>query len=230
MLDEQSRTLDLDSDAITENTRASYPLHSISNFVPSGQGGASLPPLLFDSRCLRRDAADRPPDHGAGDVPLLSGYTAKVAGTERGVSEPQATFSACFGAPFLALHPVVYARLLGDKLRQHPAQVWLINTGWSGGPYGEGKRMRIQYTRAMLHAALDGSLEQVATEADPIFGLHVPVSVPGVPGGLLQPRTTWADPAAYDVQARRLAAMFRENFRTFAEQVSDEVRASGPNG
>jgi phosphoenolpyruvate carboxykinase (ATP) len=159
---------------------------------------------------------------------FLSGYTAKVAGTERGVTEPQATFSTCFGAPFMVLPPAVYAHLLGEKIAQHNANVWLVNTGWSGGPYGVGKRMQIAYTRAMIHAALNGSLLSVPSRPDPIFGIAVPLACAGVPSEILDPRSTWVDGAAYDAQAQKLATMFIENFKTFESQVSKEVRQAAP--
>ncbi|MBA3534128.1 MAG: phosphoenolpyruvate carboxykinase (ATP) [Ardenticatenales bacterium] len=228
VVDEATRALNLDSDYITENTRASYPLHFISNYVPSGQGGhpKNIFFLTADAFGVMPPVAKLTKEQAM--YHFLSGYTAKVAGTERGVTEPQATFSACFGAPFLSLHPNVYAKLLGEKLDQHDAQVWLINTGWTGGPYGVGSRMKIQFTRAMLHAVLEGKLNDVETVEDPIFGLHIPKSVPGVPDDVLQPRNTWEDKAAYDEQARKLAAMFENSFRTFADQVSEGVRAAGP--
>jgi len=159
---------------------------------------------------------------------FLSGYTAKVAGTERGVTEPQATFSACFGAAFMSLSPGVYARLLGEKIAAHRVNVWLVNTGWSGGPYGVGHRMSIDHTRAVVHAALAGVLNDVPTQADPIFGLAVPTTCPHVPPDILDPRSTWSDTQAYDNRARQLAARFAENFKSFANSVSDEVRAAGP--
>jgi phosphoenolpyruvate carboxykinase (ATP) len=159
---------------------------------------------------------------------FLSGYTAKLAGTERGVTEPQATFSTCFGAPFLPLHPTVYARMLGEKLSRHNAQVWLVNTGWSGGPYGVGARMKIAHTRAIVHAALNGQLDDVPTESDPVFGLHMPIECPGVPPKVLNPRNTWPDPEAYDRQARELAALFARNFAQYADQAAPEVKAAGP--
>jgi phosphoenolpyruvate carboxykinase (ATP) len=159
---------------------------------------------------------------------FISGYTAKVAGTERGVTEPQATFSACFGAPFLPLHPFTYAQMLGERIEAHGANVWLINTGWTGGAYGVGRRMPIKYTRAMIEAALNGDLDDVETEAHPIFGVHIPKSVPNVPEEVLNPRNTWTDKAAYDYQAKKLAAMFKENFKLFLDQVSPEVLAAGP--
>lgn len=159
---------------------------------------------------------------------FLSGYTAKVAGTEKGATEPQATFSACFGAPFMALDPTVYAGLLGEKIASHDAGVWLVNTGWSGGPCGVGARMKIAYTRAMVRAALRCALGGVAMVPDPVFGIAVPASCPDVPAEILSPRLTWADGAAYDAQARKLAAMFTENFKAFARQAPIEVRAAGP--
>jgi phosphoenolpyruvate carboxykinase (ATP) len=159
---------------------------------------------------------------------FLSGYTAKVAGTERGVKEPQPTFSACFGAVFLPLHPSVYAEMLGKKLEQHGAKVWLVNTGWTGGPYGVGHRMNLGHTRTMVRAALAGKLDGVETTTVPFFGLQVPVEVPGVPSEVLIPRNTWADGAAFDEQARKLAAAFAENFKRFEDRVSDAVKAAGP--
>jgi phosphoenolpyruvate carboxykinase (ATP) len=159
---------------------------------------------------------------------FLSGYTAKVAGTEKGVTEPQAAFSACFGAPFMSLSPSVYARLLGEKIAAHQVAVWLVNTGWSGGPYGVGERMAIAHTRAMVRAALTGALSDVPAKPDPVFGLAVPTACPNVPPEVLDARSTWSDPQAYDVQATKLASMFAANFEAFASTVSDEVRAAGP--
>ncbi|TVP80555.1 MAG: phosphoenolpyruvate carboxykinase (ATP), partial [Gemmatimonadales bacterium] len=160
---------------------------------------------------------------------FLSGYTAKVAGTERGINEPKAAFSACFGSPFLPRHPGVYARMLGERLREHGSTVWLVNTGWTGGGHGTGSRVSLAHTRAMIRAALRGDLEDVATRTDPIFGLHVPESVPGVPSSLLDPRGTWHDGEAWDRAARKLADMFRENFRQYEDEVAEEVRAAGPS-
>jgi phosphoenolpyruvate carboxykinase (ATP) len=160
---------------------------------------------------------------------FLSGYTAKVAGTERGVTEPKETFSACFGAPFLPLHPHVYADMLGERIARHGVQCWLVNTGWTGGPFGTGRRMRLSHTRAMVRAALSGRLDRVATRREPVFGLDVPQQVPGgVPAEVLDPRRTWSDPAAYDAQAGRLAALFRKNFEQFADKVHGAVREAGP--
>ncbi|MCB1055254.1 MAG: phosphoenolpyruvate carboxykinase (ATP), partial [Acidobacteria bacterium] len=159
---------------------------------------------------------------------FLSGYTAKVAGTERGVTEPTATFSACFGAPFMPLHPGVYAEMLGERLRRHGSKVWLINTGWTGGPHGVGRRMRLAHTRRMVTAALGGELDEVETRVDPIFGLEIPLHIEGVPAEILDPRRTWADAAAYDDDAKRLAKMFHDNFGQFADGVSDEIKNAGP--
>jgi phosphoenolpyruvate carboxykinase (ATP) len=162
---------------------------------------------------------------------FLSGFTAKLAGTELGVTEPQPTFSACFGAPFLPQPPGVYARMLGEKLDRHGASVWLVNTGWTGGPFGVGHRMPITATRGLLHAALSGALDDVAYRVDPTFGFEVPVSVPGVEAALLDPRSTWADPAAYDAKARELAEMFRANFeKRFAADVDPAIASAGPVG
>jgi phosphoenolpyruvate carboxykinase (ATP) len=222
------RSIDLDSQEITENTRASYPLESIPNFVPEARAGHPKNIVFLTADAygvlppISRLSAEQAMFH------FLSGYTAKLAGTERGVTEPKATFSACFGAPFLALHPSVYADMLGEKIERHGAKVWLVNTGWTGGPYGEGNRMNLAHTRAMVTAALAGKLDDVATEPDEIFGLHIPVEVPGVPNDVLRPRDTWADRDAYDTQARKLAGMFRENFEKFADQVPEGVRNAGP--
>ncbi|MFV1957840.1 MAG: phosphoenolpyruvate carboxykinase (ATP), partial [Planctomycetota bacterium] len=162
---------------------------------------------------------------------FISGYTAKLGGTEAGLGkEPVATFSACFGAPFMALHPTVYGRLLGQRIAQHDVDVWLVNTGWTGGPYGTGHRMPIAHTRAMVHAALDGGLKGVETRPDPVFGVHVPLSCPGVPTEVLDPRSTWSDPHAYDKTAKALAQRFRENFEPYAAQADDEVVAAEPPG
>jgi phosphoenolpyruvate carboxykinase (ATP) len=159
---------------------------------------------------------------------FLSGYTAKVAGTERGMgSEPKATFSACFGAPFLVLHPSVYADMLGERIARHQVQCWLVNTGWSGGPYGVGRRIRLAHTRAMLRAAMGGNLTGVPTRQNPVFGLEVPTTCPDVPAEILDPRSTWADPAAYDARAGELARLFQKNFEQFPD-VAPAVREAGP--
>jgi phosphoenolpyruvate carboxykinase (ATP) len=159
---------------------------------------------------------------------FISGYTAKLAGTEGGVTEPQATFSACFGAPFMVLHPSRYAVLLAEKIKRHDVTCWLVNTGWTGGPYGTGQRMKIEHTRALLNAALDGSLAKVDFRKDPVFGIAVPLSCPGVPTEILDPRNTWSDKSDYDTQAHKLARLFVENFADYADHVPAEVIASGP--
>jgi phosphoenolpyruvate carboxykinase (ATP) len=227
-LDERTRELDLDSERFTENTRGAYPLEFIGNADPTGMtthprnvvfltadAFGILPPI---SR-LTRDQAQ---------YHFISGYTAKLAGTEIGVTEPRATFSAGFGAPFLPRHPGEYARMLAERLERFDVPVWLVNTGWTGGPYGEGHRMRIDHTRVMVRAALSGALADVPYELDPIFGVEVPTVVPGVPSEVLRPRDTWADPSAYDAKARELARMFAANFEAYHDGVPEEVRAAGP--
>lgn len=230
VLNQPARTVDFSSQAITENTRASYPLHYIKNHVPSGRGGhpKNVVFLTADAFGVLPPIARLTPEQAM--YYFLSGYTAKVAGTERGVTEPQATFSACFGAVFLVWHPTKYAEMLGDLLRQHGSQVWLVNTGWSGGAYGTGKRMKLSYTRAMVRAALSGALDASTFHTDPVFGLHMPTAVPAVPSDVLDPRATWADGAAYDAQARKLAGMFRENIKKFGEAVSPAILGAGPQG
>jgi len=229
MLDPDTRELDLDDDSLTENTRAAYPIHMIPNASDTGMAGhpKNIIMLTADAFGVLPPVSKLTPEQAM--YHFLSGYTAKLAGTEKGLgSEPKATFSACFGAPFMALHPSVYAEMLGRKIEKHGSHCWLVNTGWSGGPYGVGKRMKIAYTRAMVTAALDGSLAEVETREDPVFGVHVPVSCPGVPAEVLNPRNTWPDKDAYDVAARDLAARFQANFAPYGEYVSDEVRAAGP--
>jgi len=228
VLNDETREIDFDDDSITENTRASYPIHFIPNAVIPGQGGhpKDVVFLAADAFGVFPPISRLTPDQAM--YHFLSGYTAKVAGTERGVTEPTATFSACFGAPFLPRHPAVYAEMLGDRLRDTKSHVWLVNTGWTGGPYGSGTRMKLQYTRSMVRAALAGELDEVATETEPVFGLHIPVSVPDVPPGLLRPKETWPDGAAYDAKAGELAGMFRSNFGKYADRVGEEVRAAGP--
>jgi phosphoenolpyruvate carboxykinase (ATP) len=226
--DPESRELDLDSAKLTENTRSSYPITHLRNCDPYGVAGhpkdvvfltcdafGVLPPLarLTEAQAMYH---------------FLSGYTAKVAGTERGVTEPSATFSTCFGSPFLPLHPGVYAQMLGEKLRGHGARVWLVNTGWSGGGYGEGHRMKLSLTRRLVEAALSGELEGVATDRDPVFGLAIPTAVAGVPGEVLRPWESWSERSAYDAAAKKLATMFVENFEQYASGVTDEIRAAGP--
>ncbi|HEX9728338.1 MAG TPA: phosphoenolpyruvate carboxykinase [Gemmatimonadales bacterium] len=228
VLDEETREVDLDCSDVTENTRASYPIHAIPNHVPGGRAGhpSTIVFLTADAFGVLPPIAHLTPEQAM--YHFLAGYTAKVAGTERGVTEPQATFSACFGAPFLPMHPSVYAGMLGERIAAHGVKCWLVNTGWTGGPYGVGHRMPLRYTRAMVRAALEGQLDDTPTRDDPVFGLRIPMSCPHVPVESLDPRSTWRDPAAYDAQAQRMAAMFREHFATFADQVDDAVRAAGP--
>ena len=229
VVDPETRAIDLDADTITENTRASYPIDFIPNHVPGGTAGhpQHIVFLTCDAFGVMPPIARLSPDQAM--YHFLSGYTAKVAGTERGVTEPKETFSACFGAPFLPLHPHTYAEMLGQKIAKHGAQCWLVNTGWTGGKFGSGTRMRLSHTRAMVRAALAGQLDRVPTAREPVFGLEVPTHVPGgVPDNILQPRGTWADPAAYDAMAERLAALFKQNFAQFADRVSAAVRDAGP--
>jgi phosphoenolpyruvate carboxykinase (ATP) len=228
VVDEATGELDLDADRFTENTRAAYPISFIENAEPTGQGGhpTNIVMLTADAFGVLPPMA-RLTSEGA-MYHFLSGYTAKVAGTEKGVTEPRATFSTCFGAPFLPLAPGRYAAMLGERIARHRSRVWLVNTGWTGGPYGVGSRMPISYTRAMIRAALAGELDTVPYETDPIFNLAVPATCPDVPPGVLKPRQTWTDAAAYDQQAARLAQMFADNFRTFEGEVSADVRAAGP--
>ncbi len=229
VVDPVTRELDLDSDAKTENTRGAYPLYFIRNASETGRAGqpSNVIFLTADAFGVLPPISRITPEQAM--YHFISGYTAKVAGTEVGVTEPTATFSTCFGAPFMPRHPGEYAKLLGERIERYGVRTWLINTGWTGGPYGVGHRMSIAYTRAMVRAALDGDLEGVPMTTDPIFGLQVPTTCPGVPAEVLQPRSTWSDAAAYDAQARKLARMFVENFRTFADGVSPEILAAAPN-
>jgi len=228
--DSASGRLDLDDDSLTENTRAAYPIGHIANAKQDGLGGhpSTIIFLTADAFGVMPPVARLSREQAI--YHFLSGYTARVAGTEKGVTEPTATFSACFGAPFMALSPTVYADLLGEKIARHDVDVWLVNTGWSGGPYGIGSRMPIAHTRAMIDGILDGSLADVPTETEPSFGLALPTAIPGVPAAVLNPRLTWPDADAYDAQARRLAAMFRDNAAAFADQVPAAVAAAGPTG
>ncbi len=226
--DSQTRVLNLDDESKTENTRASYPIDQLDDVDLTGRCGhpKNVVFLAADAFGVLPPIARLTPEQAM--YHFLSGYTAKVAGTERGVTEPKATFSACFGAPFLPLQPGVYAEMLGERLERLGAKVWLVNTGWTGGPYGVGERIGIGHTRRMVRAALSGELEGVETRTDPVFGLAVPARIEGVPDALLTPRKTWDDPEAYDRQAQELARMFRDNFAKYAEQVSDAVRDAGP--
>jgi phosphoenolpyruvate carboxykinase (ATP) len=229
LIDANTRQVNFDDASYTENTRAGYPIGFMPNIVPSGMAGH--PRTIF---FLTADAFGvLPPISRLSSAQamyhFISGYTAKLAGTERGLgAEPQATFSSCFGAPFLPLAPSVYADLLGEKLRQHQSQVWLVNTGWTGGPYGVGERIDLPYTRLLVHAALRGDLEVVPMRMDPYFGFEVPEGCPGVPAEILNPRQTWKDPEAYDQQAQVLAQKFKDNFVQFVGSVTAEVAAAGP--
>lgn len=214
--------------SITDNTRVSYPLHFISNALEPSVGG--IPKNIFFLTC---DAFGVLPPisrltRGQAMYQFISGYTAKVAGTETGIKEPKPTFSACFGAPFLPLHPGKYAAMLGAKMLAHNVNVWLVNTGWTGGPYGEGSRIKLSYTRAMISAALDGKLDNAPAETDPVFGFAVPAEVPGVPAAVLNPKNTWADKDAYDKQARYVAQLFKQNFGQYASGASAETLAAAP--
>ncbi|MGE5480290.1 MAG: phosphoenolpyruvate carboxykinase (ATP) [Chloroflexota bacterium] len=228
VIDEQTRRPDLNDDTLTENTRAAYPLKHLENIEPSGKAGhpkniifltadafGTLPPI---SRLTPEQAMYH----------FLLGYTAKVAGTESGVTEPSATFSTCFGAPFMPLHPSVYAELLGKRIEEHNVKCWLVNTGWTGGAYGVGERISIKHTRALLNAALDGKLDDVEFVTEPFFNLSIPKECPGVPQEILDPRNTWADKDAYDAKARDVAAQFVEHFAPYESYVKEGVKESGP--
>ena len=227
IMDEDSRVLDFNDGSLTENTRTAYPVEYIPNCVIPGKGGhpktvifltadafGVLPPISK----LTKDMAK---------YHFVSGYTSKLAGTERGIKEPQATFSTCFGAPFLPMHPSIYAEMLGKKIDEYGANVFLINTGWTGGPYGVGSRMKIKYTRAMVTAALEGALNDVEYELHPIFNVYVPKTCPNVPDEVLNPRAVWADKEAYDAQAKQLAGMFVKNFKKYTNMPESIINA-GP--
>lgn len=229
VFDNETRRVDLDDDTHTENTRASYPISHIENADRAGFGGHPKN-IMF----LTADAFGvLPPisklNKAQAMYHFLSGYTAKVAGTERGITEPKPEFSACFGAPFMPLHPGAYARLLGDKIEEHNVNVWLVNTGWTGGPYGVGHRMKLAYTRRMVSAALCSELDDVETFTEPFFNLNIPVHIEGVPDDVLNPRATWEDGESYDAQARKLVSMFIDNFKQFEDGVSRDVKEAGPN-
>jgi phosphoenolpyruvate carboxykinase (ATP) len=225
---EGTNRIDFTSKKITENTRVSYPLNFISNALEPSVG--KQPKNIFFLTCDAYGVL--PPisklSPGQAMYQFISGYTAKVAGTEAGVTEPKSTFSACFGAPFLPLHPGFYAAMLGKKMKENKVSVWLINTGWSGGAYGTGSRMKLGYTRAMITAALEGRLLTVDFEAHPVFGMLMPKTCDNVPSEILNPRNTWADKDAYDEKARDLAKQFIKNFENYADGVSDEIAAAAP--
>jgi len=227
-IDSYWRRPDFNDSTLTENTRASYPITHLENIVKEGKAGhpRNIVFLTADAFGVLPPISRLTPEQAM--YHFLSGYTAKVAGTERGVTEPQATFSTCFGAPFMPQHPSVYAKLLGEKIKKHQVNCWLVNTGWTGGPYGIGHRMEIKYTRAMLNAALDGKLDDVPYVEDPIFKVHVPTECPGVPNEVLTPENTWQDKEAYRQKAKELATKFVENFKQYEAYVSDEVKKAGP--
>ena len=227
-IDAESRRIDLNDATFTENTRAAYPINYIPNADRNGwidSHPRTIIMLTADAFGVMPPIARLSPAEA--QYHFLLGYTAKVAGTERGLGkEPSATFSPCFGAPFMALHPSIYAEMLAAKIMQHKVNVWLVNTGWTGGPFGVGHRMELAHTRAMIHAALNGALAEIETCPDPIFGLHVPVRCPGVPTEILDPRSTWADPEAYDQKAKAMRARFAEVFKEYEPYVSrDLIRA-----
>ena len=227
VMDEQSRSVDYDSESITENTRAAYPVHYIPNCIYPGTGAHpnTVIFLTADAFGVLPPISKLSPEQAM--YYFLSGYTSKLAGTERGITEPQATFSACFGSPFLPLHPMVYANLLKEKIAEHQTRVFLINTGWQGGAYGVGKRISIKYTRQMVSAAMDGYLDYVDYEVHPVFNLSIPVCCPGIPDHVLRPQASWADQGAYHKMAIHLAGMFDKNFRKFSG-IPSEVAESGP--
>jgi len=225
---EGTNKIDFNSKVITENTRVSYPLSFISNALePSiGKTPKNIFFLTADAYGILPPISKLSP--GQAMYQFISGYTAKVAGTEAGVTEPKSTFSACFGAPFLPLHPGKYAEMLGKKMKEHNVNIWMINTGWSGGPYGIGHRMKLPFTRSMITAALEGKLDNVAFEAHPVFGMMMPLTCPDVPSDILNPRNTWADKASYDLKARDLASQFIKNFEKYAAGVNEEILAAAP--
>ena len=229
VMDPETRELDLDDATLAENSRGAYPIHYIPNASRDGRTGnpKTIIMLTADAFGVMPPVARLTADQAM--YQFLSGYTAKVAGTEKGVTEPQATFSTCFGAPFMPRHPSEYGALLGELIEKHGVACWLVNTGWTGGPYGVGRRMPIKETRAILAAALEGSLADAPMTPHPVFGFETPRAIAGVDDAILDPRGTWDDAGAYDAQAARLAAMFVENFEKFAPFVSKGVRAAGPS-
>jgi phosphoenolpyruvate carboxykinase (ATP) len=228
VVDPVTRELDLNDNSLAENSRGAYPIDFIPNSSEKNMGPLprNVVMLTADAFGVLPPIAKLTPDQAM--YHFLSGYTAKVAGTEIGVTEPEATFSTCFGAPFMPRHPSVYGNLLKKRIAEAKVDCWLVNTGWTGGKYGVGKRMPIKETRALLNAALDGSLNNAEFRTDPNFGFQVPVSVSGVDSKLLDPRGTWSDPAEYDRTAAKLVDLFVQNFTQFAEQVDEGVRQAGP--
>ena len=227
-VDPRTRELDLASDRFTENTRGAYPLEFIGNADETGIAGTPRAVVFLTADAFGVMPPISRLTHEQAAYHFVSGYTAKLAGTEIGVKEPKATFSACFGAPFMPRHPGEYARMLVERIDREDVPVWLVNTGWTGGPYGTGERMNIAHTRSMVRAALDGRLADVETRIDPNFGVAVPLHCPDVPDAFLDPRGTWADGEAYDRAAAKLAEMFRENFAAYADGLAPEVAAAGP--
>ncbi len=226
--DEQSREVDYSDTSITQNTRASYPIQYIDNVkIPCVAGHPeNIIFLTCDAFGVLPPVSRLTPDQAS--YHFIAGYTAKVAGTEMGVTEPEATFSACFGAAFMMWHPNKYAELLGEKIRQHKAKAWLVNTGWTGGPFGVGSRIKLKYTRAIIDAIHDGSLDEVETKTEPHFGLQVPASCPNVPTEVLMPKETWADKAAYDKTMEKLVGLFQKNFQKYKDEVRQEIIDAGP--
>ena len=222
--------VDFDDTSITQNTRVSYPIYHIDNIQPNsiGKNPKNIFFLTADSFGILPPISKLTPGQAA--YHFISGYTAKVAGTEAGVNEPQPNFSACFGAPFMPLHPTKYAEMLSAKMKEANVRVWLINTGWTGGPYGVGSRMKLKFTRAMITAALKGELDNVEFTQHSVFGIAMPKSCPNVPEEVLDPRNTWADKALYDAKAKELAAKFRDNFSKFEEFANEEIMAGAPLG
>ncbi len=225
---DEKRRVDYSDTSITQNTRGSYPIEYIDNAkIPCvGNHPKNVLFLTCDAFGVLPPVAKLTPEQAM--YHFISGYTAKVAGTEVGVTEPEATFSPCFGGPFLVWHPTRYAELLAERIKAHGTKVWLLNTGWSGGPFGIGSRMKIQFTRAIVDAIHSGALDDVETTEDPVFGIHIPKSCPNVPSKVLVPKNTWADPTKFDETAKKLAFLFKENFGKYAEQASDAVKAAGP--
>ncbi len=229
VLDPDTREPDYSDGSLTENTRGAYPLNYVEGVVEDGLGGypSAILFLTADAEGVLPPIALLTPEQA--QYHFLSGYTSKLAGTERGLGdEPEATFSTCYASPFLPLPPRIYGEMLAERVARHGARCYLVNTGWTGGPYGVGERMQLDHTRALVNAAIDGRLEGVAHVTDPIFGLRIPTSCPGVPDAIMQPRATWADGAAYDRRAQALAAKFIENFAEYAEGVTEKVRQAGP--
>ena len=229
VIDPVTRKLDLDDATLAENSRGAYPLDFIANALTTGVAGhpKNIIMLTADAFGVLPPISRLSPEEAM--YHFLSGYTAKVAGTEKGLGkEPQATFSTCFGAPFMPRHPTVYGNILKEKIAKHGVSCWLVNTGWTGGVFGVGQRMPIKVTRALLRAALDGSLNQVQFRKDPNFGFDVPVAVPGVPTEILDPRQTWADKAAYDAKAKHLVQLFIDNFAQFEAHVDDAIKSAAP--